>query len=456
MTDQSAFTTLLGPDHVFGANRIANLDPGIDENNLGCDLYVRPADAEEAAQVLKHCADNAIPVVTHGGRTGLAGGGRSRTGDIVLSTERMRDPIEIDAEERVALVGAGWTLQEVQDECAKHNLSPGIDIAARGSATIGGMISTNAGGMEAWRNGMMRDRLLGMEVTLTNGEVLSDLTRVKKANEGYDLKQIFCGAEGTLGVVTKAVLQLEALIPAGQTILTAQETAADAIRVMRAIQDRGLLQRAEVMWATFAKENAKCLGLPHLTDFHDAPLYVIYEIIGDDDTALEILAPFMEDGAIQNALMAQSERERDEIWRLREDSQTLQRDYKTRPESAAAIWFDMSVPLGKLDAYIADLQARLAKLDYVSTFHSLCHLGDGNLHMTVTGASFTDTQKTEVQMAVEHGVKAMGGAFSAEHGIGEDKRAMLMRCGNGAALGAMQALKAAFDPNGVLNVGKVV
>ena len=341
-------------------------------------------------------------------------------------------------------------------DAAAHNLSPGIDIAARGSATIGGMISTNAGGMEAWRNGMMRDRLLGMEVTLTNGEVLSDLTRVKKANEGYDLKQIFCGAEGTLGVVTKAVLQLEALIPAGQTILTAQETAADAIRVMRAIQDRGLLQRAEVMWATFAKENAKCLGLPHLTDFHDAPLYVIYEIIGDDDTALEILSPFMEDGTIQNALMAQSERERDEIWRLREDSQTLQRDYKTRPESAAAIWFDMSVPLGKLDAYIADLQARLAKLDYVSTFHSLCHLGDGNLHMTVTGASFTDTQKTEVQMAVEHGVKAMGGAFSAEHGIGEDKRAMLMRCGNGATLGAMQALKAAFDPNGVLNVGKVV
>ena len=337
MTDQSAFTALLGPDHVFGANRIANLDPGIDENNLGCDLYVRPANAEEAAEVLKHCADNRIPVVTHGGRTGLAGGGRSRTGDIVLSTERMRDPIEIDAEERVAVVSAGWTLQEVQEACAKHGLSPGIDIAARGSATIGGMISTNAGGMEAWRCGMMRDRLLGLEVALTNGEVLSDLTRVKKANEGYDLKQIFCGAEGTLGVVAKAVLQLEALIPPGQTILTAQETAEGAIRVMRAIQDAGLLQRAERdVEGTYAKANARCLDLPHLTDFHDAPLYVIYEIIGDEDTALELVAPFMEDGTIQNALMAQSERERDEIWRVREDSQSLQRDYKTRPESQAS------------------------------------------------------------------------------------------------------------------------
>lgn len=456
MTDQSAFTALIGADHVLGANRIANLDPGIDESNLGCDLLIRPETAQEAADVLKHCADNAIPVVTHGGRTGLAGGGRSRAGDIVLSTERMRDPIEIDPEERVALVGAGWTLQELQEACAKHGLSPGIDIAARGSATIGGMISTNAGGMEAWKSGMMRDRLLGMEVALTNGEVISDLTRVKKANEGYDLKQIFCGAEGTLGVVTRAVLQLEAFIPPGQTILTAQNSCADAIRVMRVIQDAGLLQRAEAMWGTYAKANAKCLGLSHLTDFHDAPLYVIYEINGDADTALELVAPFMEDGTIQNALMAQSERERDEIWRVREDSQSLQRDYKTRPESAAAIWFDMSVPMGKLDAYIADLQARLAKLDYVSTFHSLCHLGDGNLHMTVTGASFSDAQKTEVQMAVEHGVKAMGGAFSAEHGIGEDKRAMLFRCGGDARLGAMRALKAAFDPAGVLNLGKVV
>ena len=456
MTDQSAFTALIGADHVLGANRIANLDPGIDEHNLGCDLLVRPKNAEEAAKVLRHCAQNNIPVVTHGGRTGLAGGGRSRAGDIVLSTERMRDPIEIDAEERVALVSAGWTLQEVQEACAAHGLSPGIDIAARGSATIGGMISTNAGGMEAWRNGMMRDRLLGMEVALTNGEVLSDLTRVKKANEGYDLKQIFCGAEGTLGVVTRAVLQLEALVPPGQTILTAQETTEGAIRVMRAIQDAGRLQRAEAMWGTYAKANAKCLSLPHLTEFHDAPLYVIYEIIGSDDDALELVAPFMEDGTIQNALMAQSERERDEIWRVREDSQSLQRDYKTRDDSKAAIWFDLSIPLGRLDEYVGGLKARLDALGYVTNFHSLCHLGDGNLHMTTTAASFSEAQKTEVQIAVEHGVKEMGGAFSAEHGIGEDKRAMLFRCGGEARLGAMRALKAAFDPEGVLNVGKVV
>ncbi len=448
-TVQDALTEIVGPDHVLGANRIANLDAGADPLNLGADLYLRPADTAEVAAILKLCSATGTVVVTQGGRTGLSGAARTRQGQVILSTERMDRIVEISPEERIAVVEAGATLQEVQEAAAAHGLMPGIDIAARGSATIGGMIATNAGGMEAWKFGMMRDRLLGMEVALPSGEVISDMTRVKKANEGYDLKQVFCGSEGTLGIVTKVVLRLEKQPVIGQTILAACPDAAAALRVMRALQDGEMLLRAELMWKSWAAFNADALGLSHVLTIADAPVYALYETDAGEDETLDRIAPFMEDGTIINALAAQSRKERDDLWRIREDSGSSR-------AIANRLLFDLSVPLSQLDAYHDGMVARLRAIDPTIDIHCLGHMGDGNLHLSAASDSkFTPDLKTAVSKAVEQGVKDFGGAISAEHGIGEDKMEALSRCLPPAALTAMRALKQAFDPAGVLNRGKI-
>lgn len=440
---------ILGSEHVLERDRIKLLDHGLDAQNLGCDLYVRPRNAEETAGLLKLCSELGQPVVAQGGRTGGSGGARSRARDIVVATDRMKS-IEIDDFERVAVVGAGCTLGEVQDACARHGLSPGIDIGARGTATIGGMISTNAGGMETWRNGMMRDRILGLEVALANGDVITDMTRVKKANEGYDLKQLFCGAEGTLGIVTQAVLRLEVLPPPSETILAALKSTSAAISAMRALQDAGHLQLAEVMWREFAQDNANVLGLSHINDLGDAPLYVIYQVSGGIDDVLAVLEPLMQDGSILDAIVAKSEREQDEIWRVREDSAAFERQHPS------SLWFDISVPLSHIDSYLTRLTRHLNNLNFVTGTYVLGHLADGNLHILVTFQVASPEEKRQVQLLVESGLKDIGGSISAEHGIGESKLSALQRATSAAPLAIMKSLKNVFDPAGILNQGKVI
>lgn len=441
-------SAIVGPDHIRRSNQLATVHPGVDERNLAAGVAVRPGSTEEVADVLAACADAGIAVVTHGGRTGLAEGGVSEPGQIILTTERIQ-PIRIDPVERLAVVGAGATLQAVQEAAAEHGLSPGIDIAARGSATIGGMISTNAGGMEAFRYGMMRQRLLGLTAVTSNGTVMRDDARVTKANEGYDLKQLFCGSEGTLGVVTEAVIRLVKQDPSSQTIMIGCANAEAALSVMRGFEDAGTLLLAEIMWRLYIDRITEALDLKHVIAFADTPVYAIFEVSGESDPALETLAPFMEDGTVVNAIMAQNEREKANIWRIREDTQAI------RKAPGTAIWFDISVPLSGLDAYVDGLAASLMAIDPVYQLSAIGHLADGNLHLTVTGAGEL-TDRDPIYLAVENGLKASGGAISAEHGIGLAKLGSLSRNSSDGALTLMRAVKAALDPKGILNPGKVV
>ncbi len=443
-------TAITGAEHLKRANQVAMLDPGVDEDNFAAGLAVRPGSAGEVSAVLALCDRAGVAVVSHGGRTGLARGAVSEPGQIVLMTDRL-DQIEIDPLERVALVGAGVTLQALQEACTEHGLSPGIDLAARGSATIGGMVSTNAGGMEAFRYGMMRQRLLGMEAVLADGTVLADLARVPKNNEGYDLRQLFCGAEGTLGVVTRVTMRLERADPPSRTVLIGAADATAALRVMRGLQDTGGLLLAEIMWADYAHLVARCCGLSGVLTFCDAPVYAIYAVSGDEDAAIEALAPFMEDGTVMDAVLAQSERETADIWRIREDSFAANREL-TNP-----LWFDVSLPLSQIDGYIDRLRERLTGIEPKLALYAIGHLADGNLHLTVARAApFDDAVKTRVSMAVEQGVKALGGSVSAEHGIGLAKLATLARSAQADKLDVMRRLKASLDPHGILNPGKVI
>lgn len=448
---RTALEKIVGSGRLFGANQIAMMDPGACAGNLDADLAVKPGTAQEISDILKLCAGAGIPVVPHGGRTGLAGASKSLPGHVVLLSDQLAALLEIDPVERVAIVGAGVTLQALQEAAADCGLTPGIDIAARGSATIGGMIGTNAGGMEAFRFGMMRDRLLGLEGVLADGTIVSDLARVTKANEGYDLKQLFCGSEGTLGVVTKAAIRLERLETKRQTSMLGLGSANDAIKVMRALQDRGTLLLVEIMWHRYAHKVANATGLSRILNFCDAPVYLVIEIAEDADGMMEALEPIIEDGLIHDAILAQNERERDEIWRIREDSFAAQR------EIPHPLWFDISVPLTGLDAYVAGLQKALAGIDPDIEFYALGHLADGNLHLTAARHTpFGEDDYTAVSVAVEQGLKKIGGAISAEHGIGTDKLATLARCVPEGNLTAMKLLKNALDPAGILNPGKVI
>ncbi|MEM7505927.1 MAG: FAD-binding oxidoreductase [Pseudomonadota bacterium] len=446
----SDLETALGSDAVRGAAQVALLDPGAEQGNLAAGLAVRPATADDVAQILRLCAAAGVGVVAQGGRTGLSGAALTSPGQIILLSDRLGGGVEIDPLDRTALVGAGVTLEALQEAAALHGLSSGIDLAARGTATVGGMIATNAGGMEAFRFGMMRQRLLGLEGVLADGTVVSDLTRVAKANEGYDLKQLFCGSEGTLGIVTRAVLRLEQRDPPGQTALLAVRSAADAVEVMRDVQNRGALLLAEIMWRAYAHAAAEALGLARVIGFCDAPVYLVLSLAGGSDEAVEAFAPAMEAGLIHDAILAQNDREAADIWRIREDSFAAERGIAHR------LWFDISVPLSGLDAYVSGLEARLAGIDPHLQVFILGHLGDGNLHLTIARDAPLDAPgKLAVERAVEAGLRDAGGAISAEHGIGTEKRASLARCLPPGKLHAMRLLKQALDPKGILNPGKI-
>ena len=232
----AAFAAIVGETGIRSAATLAGLDSGFHRDNFGASLAVLPRSTAEVSAAIALCHSHGLPVVPQGGRTGLSGGAISRQGEVILLADRLDRIIAIDPLAMLAVVEAGVTLQALDEAVAEHGLSPGIDLAARGTATIGGMIATNAGGMEAFRNGTMRNRLLGLEAVLPDGAILDDMTRVPKCNEGYDIKHLFCGAEGTLGVVTQAVLRLSPADGEATTLLAACPDAAAALDIFRRLQ----------------------------------------------------------------------------------------------------------------------------------------------------------------------------------------------------------------------------
>lgn len=450
---------IVGEKCVLNSDQIANLDPGFHPDNLVAEICVAPASTKEVSDILSLCQREGIAIVPQGGRTGLSGGAVTTSRQVIVSLARMTAVERVDPLAAVAVVEAGASLQSVEDEARHHGLSCGIDLAARGTATIGGMISTNAGGMEAFRNGSMRHRIAGLEVVLANGDVLSEMTEVTKCNEGYDLKQLFCGAEGTLGVVTRAVLRLEPEPPMPTTLLVACNNATDALGIMRACQrtaDLDLLH-AEIMWRPAAERIAQAVGLSAVLSFCKADVYVIIEVVcrsGAGD-AEEIVLLALEEGGLEDAMLdaivAKNERERRDIWNVRENSAAVD------VEIPNCMWFDVSVPLSRLDDYTGSVDARVAAIDPALGVYALGHLADGNLHYSIgSGEPLSPDVQSAIESAVYGELKQMGGSFSAEHGIGTEKRASLQKFASPSKLALMREIKRVFDPTGIMNPGKVL
>jgi FAD/FMN-containing dehydrogenase len=305
----------------------------------------------------------------------------------------------------------------------------------------------------------MRRRLLGLEVVLADGTVLDEMTRVQKCNEGYDLKQLICGSEGTLGIITRAVLELAPADGPRTTLLAGCTAAAAALDVFRRLQRvPGLdLLAGEIMWRPYARRVAEASGLAQVLAFADAPLYAIFDVAlrgaGADIAGLlmEAVGEALNSGAITDAVVAGSDRERERIWRIREDSFVIDRGLPH------ALWYDVSMPLAGLDAYEAHLRGSLAALDTSLQLYVFGHLGDGNLHITIgNGSELSGDARMAVDTIVYAGLKDAGGSISAEHGIGLLKRESLAAYAPPARRRLMAAIKRALDPEGIMNPGKIL
>jgi len=425
---------------------------------------VRPGSTDEVAAVVRACSDLQVPIVAQGGNTGQCGGATpdARGNAIVLSLARMNRVRGIDRDNATLTAEAGVPLAVVQQAAADSGLLFPLSLAAEGSCTIGGNLSTNAGGTAVLRFGNARELVLGIEVVLADGRVWNGLRGLRKDNTGYDLKQLFIGAEGTLGIVTAAVLKLFPLPRARATALVALPDVAAAVRLLfdlrQALGDR--LTGFELMSAYSVQLSRK--HHPALPD--PCPGHPWYALVQADDCATDsplaaqlenALGAALESGLAKDATIAQSGEQAGALWALRENIAEAQR------REGPNIKHDISLPVSAIVRFLDEARPALAAALPGVRFVTFGHLGDGNLHYNLAGpadvAAGSFLENTPRANRIVHDlVAAHGGSISAEHGIGQQKRDELVRYKSSVELDLMRRVKTALDPAGILNPGKVL
>ncbi|WP_320197324.1 FAD-binding oxidoreductase [Agrobacterium sp. rho-13.3] len=452
-------TQTIGGANLKRGDAITNLDYGVTPANFGATAIALPSTTQEVAAVVRSAVAHGISIVPQGGRTGLVGGSTSSPGQIVISTARLNHAVEVYPSERVAVVEAGVTLQALQTAALEHHLEPGIDLPSRGSATIGGMVSTNAGGISAFRYGVMRHRVLGLEVVLPDGSIYSDLTRVVKNAAGYDLKHLFIGAEGTLGIVTKTAIKLEPVPAATATVLLglpSVEAALDATRLGLSVQ-YGHMRAAEAIWNSFFSLTAGEHAWSAADFAPDCPVNLLLSLGGGEEEQLQLeLGRIYEELAEKypdiSAIIATSQAQEAELWRLREDTDLIYRKYPSAPS------FDVSVPLSEVERYVARCIAQLRSIDPAFDPYVFGHIADGNLHIVLNaaGEDLTPEKIAAVEAVLYRDLTQSGGSFSAEHGIGSKRIHALRETSDPVKFALMTQIKAAIDSQHRFNPGKVI
>ncbi|EXU81454.1 FAD-linked oxidase [Comamonas aquatica DA1877] len=415
---------------------------------------VRPRSTEDVSATLRLCHQHRVPVVPQGGLTGLAGAAVPSADCVALSLERMPAIEAIDARSATMTVQAGATLQAVQEAAVDAGLAFGVDLGARGSCQIGGNVATNAGGNGVLQHGMMREQVLGLEVVLADGTVLPMLRPMLKNNTGYDLKQFFIGAEGTLGVITRVLLRLRPLPQAKATALLALPGFDQALAVLQRMQGRfgNSVAAFELMWDNFVQASVQWQQLQApLAERH--PLLALIDVDGKDEASLResveaALGDAMEAGEVADAVIAQSQTQAKSLWKLREAPAEL------NTQMHPPVNFDVSLPQAEIGRFAAAIQAAFDAR--WPGHHTLFfgHVGDGNLHVSTDGATVGGACEA-VEAELYRVVGAFHGSVSAEHGIGLHKKPFLALSRTPQELAAMRAIKAALDPLGLMNPGKV-
>jgi len=415
---------------------------------------VRPGSTDEVSQVMKLCHAAGQSVIPAGGMTGLAGGHESTSTDILLSTERMNRIESLDEQSRCMTVQAGAILQTVQEAAAEAGLMFALDLGARASCTIGGNIATNAGGVRVLRYGMMRDQVLGLEVVLADGSIMSSMFNVLKNNAGYDLKQMFLGSEGTLGVVTRAVLRMHEAPVATETALLAVPDWEKVMTLLRYFDAAlpGALGAYEVLWRDHYLLNTgphSSVDPPLQTD---EPYYVLIDVFISDsergrDKLEALLMAALERDDISDGALASSEAERARFWQIRESFEPEQRCYDK------IYGYDVSLSRESMESYVDDVRARLLKQFDDAALFAYGHIGDGNLHFSIYPGA--DRDRDAVDEIVYYPLQALRGSVSAEHGIGLEKKAYLGYTRNPIEIELMRQIKRSLDPDSILNPGKL-
>jgi FAD/FMN-containing dehydrogenase len=453
----AALIAALGPEAVMTGDAVSARASGfLDSSPLRAKAIIRPTTTAQVAEALRLCHAVGQTVVPHGGLTNLVYNTRTTEDDIALSLERMTSIEAIDPIGWTMTVQAGATLHSVQEAAAAVDLLFPLDLAARGSCTIGGNIANNAGGTRVIRYGMMRDLVLGLEAVLADGTIVSSLNRMLKNNAGYDLKQLFIGSEGTLGIVTRAVLRLW---PQPRSVATALVSMSrfDQVTGLLSLAQRelgSLLTSYEVMWQAYYRLTTTPPAASSAPLRDNAAFYTLIETLGADpdrDTAQfnRMLDLAFEQGLFADAVIAKSSEQRRALWRIREDSEQIE------AQQHPTFSFDISLPIGAMEQYVIDVQHALEAAFGAIKFWVYGHVGDGNLHLSVWGARIAKEEADRVAAIVYRPLTPLAGSISAEHGIGLEKKSFLALSRTADEIDLMRRIKRALDPKGILNPGKI-
>ncbi len=422
---------------------------------------VLPQTTAQVAEIVKLCAAQNVKIVPQGGNTGLVAGGVpiANAPQIVLSLKRMTKILDLDPVGDTIAVQAGATLQSVQDAAAAAGKLFPVSYAAEGTAQIGGIISTNAGGIQVLSYGNTRAQVLGLEVVLADGSIWDGMRALRKDNTGFDLKQLFIGGEGILGIITAAVLRLQPAVTARASALVGVASVTAALAVFSALRARA---GAGLTICEYISAAAYALGAAHLPGAQipfETAGYLLVELSGrgDDPSPLleSVLEKALEDGTAADAVIAQSESDRLDFIRLREtipDGELIE---------GGAVKHDIAVPLGRIPAMVAAAETLVAEQFPTCRLNLFGHIGDGNLHINVrppAGQTLADLapRKAAITTAIESAAVALGGSFSAEHGIGQMRLPGMAAHKSAVELDLMRRLKTALDPHTTLNPGKML
>lgn len=422
-------------------------------------LVVAPRSTAEVAAVVAACAEAGVSIVPQGGNTGLCGGAVPAAEQVLLSMARMNRIRSVDAHDYSITVEAGCVLADVQRAAETENRLFPLSLGAEGTCQIGGNLSTNAGGINVLRYGTARQQVLGLEVVLADGTVMDGLRTVRKDTAGYDLKQLFLGSEGTLGIITAAALRLWPHPVNIATMLAAVATPQDAVELLGQLRGKfgDTVQAFELI-------STDCMGLvarnvpdAALGVDGEEPWYVLadIEVRGGLELLEEAMMAELEGGRVRDVLVAKNAAEAERFWRMRHSLSEAQ-----NPEGAA-LKHDISVPTGRIGEFVAAAARLVAELSPGARIVAFGHVGDGNLHYDILqppgadGAAFLRAGEA-LTLALYDLADGLGGSFSAEHGVGLFKKAYLERFRGGTEIALMRTLKAALDPQGTLNPGKVI
>jgi FAD/FMN-containing dehydrogenase len=446
---------LIGEDRVILADSVAQRSTSYwNSAPMQAKAILTPRSTDEVAKILCWCNENMQTVVTQGGLTNCVSAVEPDSDDIVVSLEKMNEVIEIDQVGGTATVEGGAILQTVQERIAEGGLYFPLDLGARGSCTIGGNVATNAGGINVLRYGMMRNLVLGLEAVLADGTIVSSMNRMMKNNAGYDVKQLFIGTEGTLGLVTKVVLRLFPQPASRQTALVATNDLNKVIALLHRLQSdlAGTLSAFEVMWGDYYRVVTEEGG-------HRAPLsreykfYVVIQADGgeqlaDAERSESVLSGALEEDLILDAVIAKSDADSADIWRIRED-------FEACLTPSPSYLYDVSLPLRDMEEYGEAVVRGVSEQWPDGRCYIMGHMADGNLHLFVQPYIAGDNHDRSNEIVYEP-LRRIGGSVSAEHGIGVEKLAWLPLCRTPAEISLMKLMKESLDPNNILNRGRVL